>query len=342
LTRFPGSAKPTVAFKQEVAAMVIPTRGLVTVFGGSGFLGRHVVSALARRGYRIRVATRRPNLAGHVQPLGAVGQIHPIQANLRYPDSVRRAVDGADAVVNLVGILFESGRQRFTSVQAEGAATIAAAAAKAGIDNVVHVSAIGAAADSPAEYARSKAAGETAMLAARPSTVILRPSIVFGPEDSFFNRFAGLSGLMPFLPLVGGGETRFQPVYVGDVAEAVAVALDGRARNGTTYELGGPEVKTFKELMELLLREIGRTRLLLPLPFGVARLQARVLQLLPNPLLTVDQVHLLERDNVVSAEAIADGRTLAGLGITPTTLAAVLPSYLWPYRRGGQFATAPR
>lgn len=315
---------------------------LVTVFGGSGFLGRHVVRALVRRGYRVRVAVRRPDLAGHLQPLGAVGQVHAVQANLRYPDSVARAVSGADAVVNLVGILYETGRQRFEAVQAEGPRAIAAAAAEAGIRNMVHVSALGAASDSPSEYARSKAVGEAGVLAGCPAAVILRPSIVFGPEDNFFNQFAGLARLLPALPLIGGGETKFQPIFVGDVAEAVAKAVDGDAKSGTIYELGGPEVKTFRELLELTLKETYRTRPLIPLPFGIARLQASLLQLLPNPLLTVDQVRLLERDNVVSAAAVAEGRTLEGLGITPKTLAAVLPTYLWRFRKGGQFATAAR
>lgn len=322
--------------------MVTPTRGLVTVFGGSGFLGRHVVRALAKRGYRIRVAVRRPELAGHLQPLGSVGQIHAVQANLRYPDSVRRAVEHADAAVNLVGILHETGRQRFGPVQAEGAATFAAAAARAGIDRIVQVSAIGADPQSPAEYGRSKAAGEAAVLAARPSAVVLRPAVTFGPEDTFFNRFATLSSFAPVLPLIGRGETRFQPVFVGDVAEAVARALDGEARPGATYELGGPQVKSFKELLELMLRETGRWRPLVPIPFGLARLKASVLQLLPNPILTVDQVRLLEEDKIVSQAAIEEGRTIKDLGIEPVTLAAVLPSYLWRYRRGGEFTTVPR
>lgn len=318
--------------------MVAAVGGLVTVFGGSGFVGRHVVRALAKRGYRIRVAVRRPDLAGHLQPLGTVGQIHALQANLRYPDSIARAVHGSDAVINLVGILFESGRQRFGSVQAEGAAAIARAAADAGITRVVQMSAIGADAASASDYARSKAEGEAAVLAARPTARIVRPSIVFGPEDSFFNKFADLARFLPGLPLIGGGETRFQPVFVGDVAEAIARLIDGAGSDGTVYELGGPEIKTFRELMELTLRETHRSRLLIPLPFPIARLQASVMQMLPNPLLTVDQVTLLERDNVVSNAAMTEGRTLQGLGITPKTLAAVLPGYLWRYRKGGQFA----
>ncbi|ADZ72358.1 complex I NDUFA9 subunit family protein [Polymorphum gilvum] len=310
---------------------------LVTVFGGSGFVGRHVVQALARRGYRIRAAVRRPDLAEHLQPLGAVGQIMPVQANLRYRWSVDRAVEGADAVVNLVGILYESGKQSFDSVQAFGSRAIAEAARAAGLGAVTHVSAIGADPRSPSAYARSKAAGEAAVLETLPDSVILRPSIIFGPEDDFFNRFAAMARLSPVLPLVGGGETRFQPVYVGDVAAAVAKAVDGEARAGTVYELGGPEVKSFKECLELMLKITRRQRLLIPLPFGVAELQARILQMLPRPLLTVDQVRLLKSDNVVSAEAERDGRTLTGLGIAPSTLAAILPTYLERFRQHGQY-----
>lgn len=321
--------------------MTMQTARLVTVFGGSGFLGRHVVRVLARRGYRVRVAVRRPDLAVHLQPMGAVGQIHPVQANVRYRDSVMRAVAGADAVVNLVGILYQSGRQRFDAVQAEGARAIAAAAAAAEIDSVTHVSSLSADLDSPSRYARTKAQGEAAILALRPQAVILRPSLLFGPEDNFFNQFAALAGLLPALPLIGGGHTRFQPVFIGDVAEAVARAVEGKATPGSVYELGGPEIKTFKELLELTLHEAGRPRPLIPLPFALARLQASVMEFLPKPLLTVDQVRLLERDNIVSEQAIADGRTLQGLGIEPTALGAILPSYLWRFRKGGQFAAAP-
>jgi uncharacterized protein YbjT (DUF2867 family) len=311
---------------------------LVTVFGGSGFVGRHVVRALAKRGWRVRPAVRRPDLAGHLQPMGGVGQIMPVQANLRYPDSVMRAVEGADAVVNLVGILYETGRQGFDAVQAEGARAVAKAAARAGVANVVQMSAIGADSASPAEYARSKAAGEAAALAEVPSAVILRPSIVFGPEDNFFNQFAGLARMLPALPLIGGGGTRFQPVFVGDVAEAVARALDGKAKSGAAYELGGPAVKTFREILEYILAETGRSRPLVPLPFPVAELQGRILQMLPmKPLLTRDQVLMLKSDNVVSEAAKAAGRTLEGLGIAPESIEAVVPSYLYRFRRAGQF-----
>lgn len=310
---------------------------LVTVFGGSGFLGRHVVRALARRGYRVRVAVRRPDLAEHVQPLGAVGQIMPVQANLRHRWSVDRAVEGADAVVNLVGVLYEAGAQTFDAVQDFGARAVAEAARAAGIDRVVHVSAIGADPASTSAYARSKAAGEAGVLETVPGAVIVRPSIVFGPEDGFFNRFAGMARMSPVLPLVGGGETRFQPVFVGDVAEVIARAVDGELTAGAVYELGGPEVRSFKGCLELMLKVIRRNRILAPIPFGLARIKARVLQLLPNPLLTVDQVELLKSDNVVSEAARAEGRTLEGLGIEPRTMAAILPTYLERFREHGQY-----
>ena len=287
----------------------IPAETLVTVFGGSGFLGRHVVRALAREGYRIRPAVRRPDLAGHLQPLGRVGQIHAVQANLRYPASVEAAVRDADVVINLVGVLYERGKQSFEAVQAQGAHTVAQAAAAVGA-RVVHVSALGADPDSSSLYARSKAAGEAAVLATVPDATVFRPSILFGPEDDFFNRFAGLARMSPFLPLIGGGATKFQPVFVGDVAQAILKATRGGAKSGTIYELGGPEVMSFRELMEYVLAVTERRRLLIPIPFGLAKLQAWFLQLLPKPLLTPDQVELLRGDNVVSAAATADGRTL--------------------------------
>jgi uncharacterized protein YbjT (DUF2867 family) len=309
---------------------------LVTVFGGSGFLGRHLVRALARRDYRIRVAVRRPDLAGHLQPLGRVGQIHAVQANLRFPDSVELAARHADVVVNLVAILFERGRQTFPAVHIAGADAVARAATAAGA-RLVHVSALGADANSASQYARTKALGEDAVRAVAPSATIFRPSILFGPEDDFFNRFAAMARLSPVLPLVGGGHTRFQPVFVGDVAEAIARAVDGDAKAGTTYELGGPEVKTFRELLAFVLATTGRRRLLAPLPFGLANLQATFLQFLPKPPLTPDQVKLLRSDNVVSAEAEREGRTLTGLGIDPATIEAIVPSYLWRFRKTGQF-----
>jgi uncharacterized protein YbjT (DUF2867 family) len=323
-----------------------PSQQLVTVFGGSGFIGRHIVRALAQRGYRVRNAVRRPDLAGHLQPMGSVGQIQSVQANLRYPASVGRAVEGSDAVINLVGILAETGAQRFDAVQADGAAAIAKAAAAAGITRLVQMSAIGADPASPSAYARSKAAGEAAALAAVPGAVVLRPSIVFGPEDSFFNRFASLARMTPALPLIGGGHTKFQPVFVGDVAEAAARAIDGSVPGGLVYELGGPEIRTFRQLMEYVLEVTGRKRPLVPLPFGAARVQASVMEfvtkisfgLLPEDFrLTRDQVLLLEHDNVVSEAAIAQGRTLQGMGIAPEPFEAIIPSYLYRFRRAGQF-----
>jgi uncharacterized protein YbjT (DUF2867 family) len=326
-----------------------PAQQLVTVFGGSGFLGRHVVRALARRGYRVRVAVRRPDLANFLQPLGIVGQIHAVQANLRYPDSVAAAVRGSDAVINLVGILSESGRQNFSNVQAQGARTVAHACASLGIERLVQVSALGADRDSRSHYARTKAEGEAAVLELVGSAVVLRPSIMFGPEDTFFNRFASLARMLPVLPLVGGGETKFQPVFVGDVAKAVALAIEGKVAGGKTYELGGPEVKSFRELVEYVCEITGRRRVIASLPFPLARFQAQVLEivntlslgLLPDEfLLTRDQVTLLESDNVVSDAASKDGRTLAGLGIAPVSFEAEVPSYLWRFRKSGQFATS--
>ena len=309
---------------------------LITIFGGSGFLGRHVVRALAKRHYRIRVGVRRPELAGHLQPLGRVGQIHAVQANVRYPESVEMAAHGARVIINLVGILFERGRQRFASVQAAGAETVALAARDVGA-RMIHVSAIGADENSPALYGRSKAHAEKAVLSAVPSATIFRPSILFGPEDDFFNRFAGLARFSPALPLIGGGHTKFQPVFVGDVAAAIAQAVEGRTEPGAVYELGGPEVRTFRELMEYVLATIERGRLLIPLPFGLAKFQSYFLQLLPKPLLTPDQVELLKRDNVVSEQAKRERHTLEELGIDPVAIEAIVPSYLWRFRKTGQF-----
>lgn len=317
---------------------------LVTVFGGSGFVGRYVVQALAKRGHRVRVAVRRPDLAGHVQPLGAVGQIKPIQANIRYRWSVERAILGADAVVNLVGILFEAGRQTFDSVQAVGPRFIGEAASAAGISNVVHVSAIGADQPSTIGYLRSKAEGEAGIRDAAADAVIMRPSIVFGPEDHFFNRFAAMARLSPVLPLIGGGTTRFQPVFAGDIGEAIARAVHGDATAGTVYELGGPEVLTFRQCMEKMLEVTRRKRLLLPIPWAIARAMGRVGEHLPGSPLTADQVRMLRFDNVVAEEAKRDGRTLTGLGVDPTGLEVVLPTYLKRFRERGEFTppgTAP-
>jgi NADH dehydrogenase len=309
---------------------------LVTVFGGSGFLGRHVVRALAKRDYRIRVAVRRPELAGHLQPLGKVGQIHAVQANLRYPASVEAAMRDSRAAINLCGILTESGAQSFDAVQAQGAAAVAKAAATVGA-GMVHVSAIGADENSPSRYARAKAAGEKAVLGVIPTATIFRPSLVFGPEDLFTNRFAALARMSPVVPLIGG-DTRMQPVYVGDVATAVADAVDGKTKAGSIYELGGPEVLTMREIIEIILATIERQRMLVPVPFGIAKLQALALQFAPGPLkLTPDQVALLRIDNVVSDAAKAAGLTLEGLGISSDSLEAIVPQYLWRFRAAGQF-----
>jgi uncharacterized protein YbjT (DUF2867 family) len=318
--------------------IALNNRALVTVYGGSGFLGRHTVRAIARTGARIRVAVRRPELAGHLQPLGGVGQIVPVQANVRFPDSLLAAAQDADAVINLVGILFATGKQTFKSVQDEGARNVAEAAKAAGVDTLVHVSAIGADPDSPSIYARTKAAGEAAVSGVYKNATILRPSVVFGPEDEFFNRFAALARLSPVLPLIGGGHTKFQPVFVGDVAQAIVAGLEGRADAKAPYELGGAEILTMRQVMERVLAYTMRSRLLMPLPFWLAKLQGAILQWLPNPPLTVDQVRLLENDNVVSAEAIKAGRTLEGLGIEPVPIANVVPDYLEQYRPRGQFS----
>ncbi|MGH6815560.1 MAG: complex I NDUFA9 subunit family protein [Hyphomicrobiaceae bacterium] len=312
------------------------------VFGGSGFVGRYTVQALARRGWRVRAAVRRPDLAGHLQPMGAVGQIHAVQANLRYPESVQRAVAGAQTVVNLVGVLASGGRQTFDAVHAQGARAVAGAARAAGVKRFVQVSAIGADSTSSARYARSKAAGEAAVLEEFPDAVILRPSIVFGPEDQFFNRFAALARLSPVLPLIGGGRTRFQPVFVGDLAEAIAVAAEGRAKPGVIYEIGGPEVLTFRQLLDKTQIWSERRRWYIHLPFWLAKLQALATWPLPARFrpITVDQVRLLEYDNVVSSTAEAEGRTLAGLGISrPHAIDTVVPPYLERFRPRGQYAS---
>ena len=317
--------------------MTAPIDTLVTVFGGSGFLGRHVVRALAQRDYRLRVGVRRPELAGHLQPLGKVGQINPVQANIRYPASIEAAMRGAHVVVNLVGILSEGGAQRFNRVHAHGAHAIAEAAAKIGA-RMVHVSAIGADVNSTSHYASSKGQGERAVLDALPGATIIRPSVVFGPEDHFANRFAALARLFPVLPLIGA-DTKLQPVYVGDVATAIADAVDGKTRPGAVYELGGPEVVTMRQAVEYILQVADRHPALMPLPFGLAKFKAAFLQFAPGDLkLTPDQVELLKSDNVVSDAAKGAGLTLEGLGITPESMAAVLPSYLWRYRKTGQFA----
>ncbi|WP_112662015.1 complex I NDUFA9 subunit family protein [Microvirga flavescens] len=326
-----------------IGAIRTPAQQLVTVFGGSGFLGRHVVQALAKRGYRVRVAVRRPDLANFLQPLGTVGQIQAVQANLRDPASIATAVKNADVVVNLVGILQESGRQGFDILQAQGPARIASAVGRE--TRIIHISAIGADEKSESAYARSKAEGEKGLLALRPDAVIVRPSLMFGPGDSFFNRFAALARALPVLPLAGA-DTTLQPVYVGDVAEAIAKAVDGAVPGGKIYEFGGPEKRTFRQLVQYVLDVTERSRLILPLPNAIARLQGSILGfldrltlgLMPDELvMTRDQAILLERDNVVSEAAISEGRTLQGLGISPTAIEAIVPAYLVRFRKTGQF-----
>jgi uncharacterized protein YbjT (DUF2867 family) len=314
---------------------------LVTVFGGSGFVGRYAVRGLAKAGYRVRAAVRRPDLAGFLQPMGDVGQVQPVQANLRYPDSVRKAVEGAHVVINSVGLLASSGAQTFKAVHVDGARAVAEAARMAGAEHFVHISAIGASASSPARYAQTKAAGEAAVLEEFPGAIILRPSIVFGPEDEFFNRFAAMARISPVLPLIGGGRTRFQPVYVGDLAKAIATAVEGGGTPGAVYELGGPEVLTFRELLERTLEYADRHCGFLSLPFWLAKLQALATWPLPNSLrpLTVDQVRLLQTDNVVSAAALNEHRTLAALGVTaPQSIGAIVPGYLERFKPKGQYS----
>ena len=312
-------------------------QNLVTVFGGTGFVGTQAVRYLAKAGWRIRVAARNPNLGYRMRLLGDVGQIDVVQANVRDMPSLDRALDGATASLNLVGLLFETGRQGFESVHVEGARNIAEAARAAGAARVVQVSALGADMASPSKYARTKAEGEAAVRAIHPGATIVRPSIVFGAGDGFFEKFASMAQMSPFLPLVGGGTTRFQPVFVGDVGQALARIVTDPVAAGQTYELGGPAALSFKALLEMLLTETGQRRLLLPMPYGVAGLLGKLGDLgsfLMKPPITSDQVELLKTDNVVSGTCPG----LAELGITPTTLEAVLPTYLYRYRKGGQYA----
>lgn len=326
-------------------AIALNSSTLVTVFGGSGFVGRYVVEALTRRGCRVRVAVRRPNLAGHLQPLGAVGQVHAVQANIRDGASIRRAVEGADAVVNLAGILQPTGKQTFLTVHAAGAAVVAQAAREARARALVHISAIGADRLSASAYARTKAEGEDLVRKAFPGAVVLRPSIIFGPEDQFFNRFASMARFSPLLPLIGGGKTRFQPVYVGDVAEAVVAGLDGRGKLGVVYELGGPRIYTFRELLDLTCEYSGHKRRYLPLPFWLAKAQAFGFEMASRlslgmftPPLTRDQVQLLRNDNVVSQEAQDDIRTIEALGVEQHAIETIVPRYLMRFRSKGEFS----
>ncbi len=312
---------------------------LVTVFGGSGFLGRHVVRALAEAGYRVRVAVRHPNLANYLLPMGQVGQIQIVKTNALKPKEVAAAIHGAEAVVNLVGVLYSRGRQSFENLHIKAAETIASTAKTSDARVLVHMSSLGVSPESPSAYARTKATGEWRVREAFPAATILRPSIVFGPEDGFFNRFATMARYLPFLPLVGGGRTKFQPVFAGDVAAAVLKAVaDPTLTRGRTYELGGPSVYTFKELMEFILKQTARKRRLIGVPFWLASLEASWLQFLPNPPLTPDQVRLLKQDNVMSQGAL----TLSDLGIQPDSVEAIVPDYLWRFRPKGQYQAFAR
>jgi NADH dehydrogenase len=307
---------------------------VVTVFGGSGFIGRYVVKRLAAQGARVRVATRDPEGAKFLKPMGAVGQVAPVKVSISQADSVKAAVDGSDAVINLIGILSQGGRQSFRMAHVEGPQTIARAAAAAGVRQMVHVSAIGASAESASAYARSKALGEDSVRSALPESVILRPSVVFGPEDDFFNRFGAMARIAPALPLIDGGRTKFQPVYVGDVADAVLAVLQSEEYSGKTYELGGPEVMNFRELLEYILSETGRKRALVPAPAVFLKPLAALMELLPSPPLTRDQLILLQKDNVVDDKALK----LSDLGIEATAIAAEVPDYLIRFRNQGQYS----
>ncbi len=315
------------------------TGKIITVFGGSGFLGRYVVRELAKEGWRVRVAVRNPNDAHHLQTSGGVGQIALTQANVRDEASVARAVQNADAVVNLVGILFPRGKQNFKAIQSDGPERIARLSGEAGVQRFIQMSAIGADSNSKSTYARTKGDGEAWVHRHMPNATILRPSIVFGPEDDFFNRFASMATIAPALPLVGGGKTKFQPVFVGDVADAVMRCLADPATRGRIFELGGPDVMTFRSCLELMLHTIRRKRLLVPLPFPIAKLMGMVAQLQPvgAPVITADQVELLKSDNVVGVSGQGDLGTFADLGITPVAPAVILPTYLNRYRPKGQY-----
>ncbi len=310
------------------------TPRLVTVFGGSGFIGRNFVRLMAKTGASIRVAVRDPNAAGFLRPMGDVGQIALVQANLRVPETVAAACAGADIVVNLVGILAERGRQNFHAIHEIGARTVAEAAKAAGAQQLIHVSALGASPQAISRYARSKAAGETAVRQVFPAATILRPSVVFGPDDNFFNQFGTLASHFPLLPLIGGGKTKIQPVYVGDVAAAMMQVISTSGVQGKTYDLGGPHAYTWREIMEMVCRETSRNRCLMPVPYSLAMLQAFFLEFLPIPPLTRDQVRLLKGNNILTGE----NPGLEDLGISPTGAEGVIPSYLYRFRPGGQFA----
>lgn len=309
---------------------------MVTIIGGAGFVGTQAVQQLARLGYRVRIAVRRPDLAGHLKPLGQVSQILPVQANIRNRASLERAIEGADIVVNLSGIAYEKGKQKFDAVHVDGARMVAEICKAAGIQTLVHVSSLSADAGSESAFASSKAAGEKAVTKAFPKAVILRPATVFGGGDRFFNLWAGVARVTPVLPIVHG-DSLSQPVFAGDVAKAITLAVSGTAKAGKIYELGGPDVESFKQLMQRMLDETQRTPMLVSLPAGLAKFKAFFLQILPHPILTTDQVDLMASDCVVSDKATKEKRTLAGLGIAPTTMDAILPTYLWRFRKNGQY-----
>ena len=311
---------------------------LVTVFGGSGFLGRNAVRGLAKAGYRIRVAVRYPNQAQYLPPMGSVGQIQLMKCNVLDQDAVARACQGADAVVNLVGILAPAGGQGFDDVHVAAVGNIAMAAKAAGARTLVHVSSLGADPEAESHYAKTKGEGEKLLREEFADATILRPSLLAGPDDDFFNKFAALARMLPMLPLIGGGHTKFQPVFVGDVADAIVKCVSDTATKGKTYELGGPGTYSFKALMQLVLQETGRSRLLLPVPFWLASIKAMFLQFLPGKLLTPDQVTSLKADNLVSPNAL----TFKDLGIAPDSIEAILPSYLWRFRPRGEYDEAVR
>ncbi len=317
----------------------IPQSRLVTIFGGSGFVGRHIVRALANEGWRIRIAVRRPHVAHFLRPMGRVGQIQLLKTNVRNDDDVAAALDGADAVINLVALIKQSGAQRFDAIHVEGSERVARLAAAAGVKRLIHFSALGASTEAPARYFRTKATGENRVQDAFGGATIVRPALVFGAEDDFFNRFAGLIRMMPlFFPLFGGGKTRFQPVFVGDVARAAATLLGDETSAGKIYELAGPEEMTLKQVLELTLRETNRKRVLIPVPLVIARIKGAFLQFVPGAPLTYDQAKMLETDTLPSGRAPG----LRDLGITPTGPEAIVPSYLWRFRKRGQFEALPQ
>jgi NADH dehydrogenase len=333
------TAAEALQTREDTMAITLGNNTVVTVFGGSGFLGRYVVQALARAGCRIKVAVRRPDLALNVLPLGQAGQIALVQANVRDDRSVAEALRGADAAVNLVGILEQSGKQKFRAIHAEAAERIAKSARAQGVRSLVHVSALGANRLSHSTYARTKGEGEARVLAAFPEAVILRPAVVFGPEDNFFNRFAWMSRIAPVMPLIGG-KTRMQPVFAGDVAQAVRAALSGRAAEGAVYELGGPSVYTLRELTKKTCEWAGHPRPLFPIAFWIAKIPTFFVQWLPGAPVTLDQLRMLEQDNVVSEAANRAEHNLPGLGVAePRSVELIVPGYLQRFRPHGEFST---